>query len=275
MGRARRATADAMSVQLKSEADIAGMRVAGRLASELLDHLTPMVVAGVTTKQIDRAAHDYMVNVQDTIPATLNYAPPGHSPYPASLCTSVNHVVCHGIPGEKKLKDGDIVNIDVTVIKDGYHGDTSRMFFVGKPSIQARRLVEITYEAMWRGIRAVRAGAHLGDIGSAIQKFSEGHGFSVVREFCGHGIGNQFHEDPQVLHYGRPGTGLKLQPGMIFTIEPMINAGRAGIRGLADGWTIVTADHSLSAQWEHTVLVTQDGYEILTQSAGTPPPAPE
>jgi methionyl aminopeptidase len=264
-----------MSVQLKSESDIAGMRVAGRLASELLDHLTPMVKAGVTTKEIDRAAHDYMVNVQKTIPATLNYAPPGHSPYPASLCTSVNHVVCHGIPGEKKLKDGDIVNIDVTVIKDGYHGDTSRMFFVGKPSIQARRLVEITYEAMWRGIRVVRAGAHLGDIGSAIQKYAEGHGFSVVREFCGHGIGNQFHEDPQVLHYGRPGTGLKLQPGMIFTIEPMINAGRAGIRGLADGWTIVTADHSLSAQWEHTVLVTQDGYEILTQSAGTPPPAPE
>jgi methionyl aminopeptidase len=266
---------DVMSVQLKSEADIAGMRVAGRLASELLDHLTPMVKAGVATKEIDRAAHDYMVNVQRTIPATLNYAPPGHSPYPASLCTSVNHVVCHGIPGEKRLKDGDIVNIDVTVIKDGYHGDTSRMFFVGKPSIQARRLVEITYEAMWRGIRAVRGGAHLGDIGSAIQKFAEGHGFSVVREFCGHGIGNQFHEDPQVLHYGRPGTGLKLQPGMIFTVEPMINAGRAGIRGLADGWTIVTADHSLSAQWEHTVLVTQEGYEILTQSAGTPPAPPE
>ena len=264
-----------MSVQLKTEADIAGMRVAGRLAAELLDHLTPMVKAGVTTKDIDRAAHDYMVNVQHTIPATLNYAPPGHTPYPASLCTSVNHVVCHGIPGEKKLKDGDIVNIDVTVIKDGYHGDTSRMFFVGKPSIQARRLVEITYEAMWRGIRVVRPGAHLGDIGSAIQRFAEGHGFSIVREFCGHGIGSRFHEDPQVLHYGRPGTGLKLQPGMIFTIEPMINAGRPGIRGLADGWTIVTADHSLSAQWEHTVLVTHDGYEILTQSAGTPPPPPQ
>jgi len=264
-----------MSVHLKTEADIAGMRVAGRLASELLDHLTPMVMAGVTTKDIDRAAHDYMVNVQQTVPATLNYAPPGHTPYPASLCTSVNHVVCHGIPGEKKLKDGDILNIDVTVIKDGYHGDTSRMFFIGKPSIQARRLVEITYEAMWRGIRVVRGGAHLGDIGFAIQKFAEGHGFSVVREFCGHGIGSRFHEDPQVLHYGRPDTGLKLQPGMIFTVEPMINAGRPGIRGLADGWTIVTADHSLSAQWEHTVLVTQDGYEILTQSAGTPPPAPE
>jgi methionyl aminopeptidase len=264
-----------MSVHLKSEADIAGMREAGRLASELLDHLTPIVGAGVTTKEIDRAAHEYMLNVQHTIPATLNYAPPGHTPYPASLCTSVNHVVCHGIPGDKKLKDGDIINIDVTVIKDRYHGDTSRMFFIGKPSIQARRLVEVTYEAMWRGIRAIRAGSHLGDIGAAIQKHAEAHGFSIVREFCGHGIGNQFHEDPQVLHYGRPGTGLKLQAGMIFTVEPMINAGRPGIRGLADGWTIVTADHSLSAQWEHTVLVTPDGYEVLTQSAGTPAPAPE
>ena len=172
----------------------------------------------------------------------------------------------------KVIQDGDSINIDVTVIKHGYHGDTSRMFFIGKPSIQARRLVEVTYEAMWRGIRAVRPGAHLGDIGATIQKHAEGHGFSVVREFCGHGIGKQFHEEPQVLHYGRAGTGLKLQPGMIFTIEPMINAGKAGIRCLADGWTIVTADHSLSAQWEHTVLVTQDGYEIMTQSAGTPAP---
>ena len=263
-----------MAVQLKSEADIAGMREAGRLAAELLDHLTPSIVAGVTTKEIDRVAHDYMVNVQQTVPATLNYAPPGHSPYPASLCTSVNHVVCHGIPGEKKLKDGDIINIDVTVIKDGYHGDTSRMFFIGKPSIQARRLVEVTYEAMWRGIRVVRPGAHLGDIGATIQKHAEGHGFSVVREFCGHGIGRQFHEEPQVLHYGRAGTGLKLQPGMIFTIEPMINAGRSGIRCLADGWTIVTADHSLSAQWEHTVLVTENGFDIMTQSTGTPAPPP-
>jgi len=264
-----------MSVQLKSNEDIARMREAGRLAAELLDHLTPLVCVGVTTREIDRAAHDYMVNVQKTIPATLNYAPPGHTPYPASLCTSVNHVVCHGIPSEKKLKDGDIINIDVTVIKGGYHGDTSRMFFIGKPSIQARRLVEITYEAMWRGIRAVRPGAHLGDIGATIQKHAEGHGFSVVREFCGHGIGKAFHEEPQVLHYGRAGTGLKLQPGMIFTIEPMINAGRSGIRCLADGWTIVTADHSLSAQWEHTVLVTDNGYEIMTQSAATPAPPPE
>jgi methionyl aminopeptidase len=263
-----------MSVDLKSPADVEGMRVAGRLASELLDFLAPMITAGVTTGDIDRAAHDYMVNVQKTIPATLNYAPPGYSPYPASLCTSVNHVVCHGIPGDRKLKDGDIINIDVTVIKDGYHGDTSRMFFVGKPSIQARRLVEITYDAMWRGIRAVRPGAHLGDIGAAIQRFAEGHGFSVVREFCGHGIGRNFHEEPQVLHYGRPGTGLELKSGMVFTVEPMINAGKAAIRALADGWTIVTADHSLSAQWEHTVLVTGDGVEVLTLSAGSPAPPP-
>ena len=248
------------------------MRVAGRLASELLDYLTPHVKAGVTTRDINDLAHRYMLDVQHTIPATLNYAPPGHSPYPASLCTSVNHVVCHGIPGDKKLKDGDVVNVDVTVIKNGFHGDTSRMFLVGKPSIQAKRLTDLTYEAMWRGIRSVRPGAHLGDIGANIQRFAESHGFSIVRELCGHGIGRQFHEEPQVLHYGRPGTGLKLQPGMIFTIEPMINAGRPGIRCLADGWTIVTADHSLSAQWEHTVLVTPDGYEVLTVSAGTPPP---
>jgi methionyl aminopeptidase len=263
---------DTVAVALKSAEDIAGMREAGRLASELLDYLTPHVRAGVTTGEIDRLAHEYMVQEQRTIPATLNYAPPGHSPYPASLCTSVNHVVCHGIPGERKLKDGDIVNIDVTVIKDGYHGDTSRMFCVGKPSIQARRLVEVTYEAMWRGIRAVRPGARLGDLGASIQRFAESHGFSIVREFCGHGIGRKFHEEPQVLHYGRPGTGMELQPGMTFTVEPMVNAGRPGIRCLADGWTIVTADHSLSAQWEHTVLVTETGFEILTLSAGAPPP---
>ena len=248
------------------------MRVAGRLASELLDYLTPHIQQGVTTGELDRLAHDYQVKVLDVIPATLNYAPPGHAPYPATICTSVNHVVCHGIPGDKKLKSGDIINVDVTVIKDGWHGDTSRMFYVGAPSIQARRLVETTYEAMWRGIRVVRPGVQLGDIGYTIQKFAESHGFSVVREFCGHGIGAQFHEEPQVLHYGRPGTGLKLAEGMIFTIEPMINAGRAAIRSLADGWTIVTADHSLSAQWEHTVLVTNDGYEVLTVSAGAPPP---
>jgi len=261
-----------MSVAIKSADDIARMRIAGRLAAEVLDYLEPFVKPGITTGEIDRLAHEYMVGVQRTVPATLEYAPPGHSPYPASLCTSVNHVVCHGIPGARKLKQGDIINVDVTVIKDGYHGDTSRMFFVGAPSIQARRLVDITYEAMWRGIRAVRAGAHLGDIGHAIQAHAESNGFSIVREFCGHGIGRQFHEEPQVLHYGRPGTGLKLQAGMIFTVEPMINAGRAAIRALADGWTIVTADHSLSAQWEHTVLVTADGFDVLTVSAGAPPP---
>jgi methionyl aminopeptidase len=261
-----------MSISIKTPDDIAKMRVAGRLASEVLDYLTPHVKPGITTGEIDKLAHDYMVDVQDAIPATLNYAPPGHAPYPASLCTSINHVVCHGIPGERKLKSGDIINIDVTVIKDGYHGDTSRMFFVGAPPIQAKRLVEVTYEAMWKGIRAIVPGAHLGDIGHTIQRHAESHGFSVVREFCGHGIGRQFHEEPQVLHYGRPGTGLRLQPGMMFTVEPMINAGRAGIRALADGWTIVTADHSLSAQWEHTVLVTPEGFEIMTLSAGAPPP---
>ena len=263
-----------MSVNLKSAEDIAKMRVAGRLAAEVLDYIAPHVQAGITTFELDRLCHEYMVEAQGTIPATLNYAPPGHVPYPASICTSVNHVVCHGIPGDKRLKPGDIVNIDITVIKDGFHGDTSRMFCVGSPSIQAKRLVDATYEAMWRGIRAVRPGAHLGDIGSTIQKFAEGQGFSVVREFCGHGIGRQFHEEPQVLHYGRPGTGLTLVPGMTFTIEPMINAGRPGIRSLADGWTIVTADHSLSAQWEHTVLVTPGGYEVLTLSpSAAPPPA--
>jgi len=263
-----------MSVSLKTPEDVEKMRVAGKLAAEVLDYIGPYVVPGVTTAELNRLCHEYMVSVQDTVPAPLNYAPPGYQPFPASVCTSVNHVVCHGIPGDKKLKPGDIINIDVTVIKDGFHGDTSRMFYVGPPPIQARRLCETTYEAMWRGIRAVRPGARLGDIGNTIQRHAEGNGFSVVREFCGHGIGRQFHEEPQVLHYGRPGSGLTLQPGMVFTIEPMINAGRAGIRCLADGWTVVTADHSLSAQWEHTVVVTDDGYEVLTHSSGTPPPPP-
>ena len=261
-----------MSIITKSPEDIVKMRVAGRLASEVLDFVGPHIKAGMTTDEVDRLCHDYMVNVQQTIPAPLNYAPPGYSPYPKSICTSVNHVVCHGVPGERKLKNGDIVNLDITVIKDGFHGDTSRMFCVGAPSVQARRLCEMTYECMWRGIVMVRPGARLGDIGHAIQTHAENNGFSVVREFCGHGIGRKFHEEPQVLHYGRPGTGWVLEPGMTFTIEPMINAGRADIRALADGWTIVTKDHSLSAQWEHTVLVTESGYEIMTQSAGTPAP---
>lgn len=250
------------------------MRVAGRLAGEVLDFIAPHVRPGITTGELDRLCHDYMVNVQRTVPAPLNYAPPGYTPYPKSICTSVNHQVCHGVPGDRKLKSGDILNIDVTVIKDGFHGDTSRMFYVGEPSIQARRLCEITYECMWRGIEQVRAGNRLGDIGHAIQSHAEQHGFSVVREFCGHGIGRRFHEDPQVLHYGRTGQGMELEPGMIFTVEPMINAGKPAIRQLADGWTIVTKDHALSAQWEHTILVTEDGFEVLTLSAGAPPKPP-
>jgi len=259
-----------MAITIKNELDIEKMRVAGRLGSEVLDFITPYVQPGVTTEKLDQLCHDYMVNVQKTIPAPLNYAPHGHTPYPKSICTSVNHQICHGVPGEKVLKNGDIVNLDITVIKDGYHGDTSRMFYVGEPSIQAKRLCEITYECMWLGIAQVKAGATLGDIGHAIQTYAEKNGYSVVREFCGHGIGKKFHEDPQVLHYGKPNSGVKLQAGMIFTIEPMINAGKRDIKQLGDGWTIVTKDHSLSAQWEHMVLVTETGYEVLTVSAGTP-----
>lgn len=260
-----------MSITIKNDTDIEKMRIAGRLASEVLDYITPFVKPGVTTGELDKLCHDYMVNVQGTIPAPLNYAPPGHTPYPKSICTSVNQQVCHGVPGEKILKNGDIVNLDITVIKDGYHGDTSRMFCVGTPSIQAKRLCDITYECMWLGIEQVRPGATLGDIGHAIQKYAESSGYSVVREFCGHGIGKKFHEDPQVLHYGRPGTGLKLQQGMMFTIEPMINAGKRDIRQMGDGWSIVTKDRSLSAQWEHTILVTATGYEVMTVSAESPP----
>lgn len=260
-----------MTVQIKKPEEIEKMRIAGKLAAEVLDYITPYVIQGVTTGELDKLCHDYMVNVQKTIPAPLNYAPPGHSPFPKSICTSVNHQVCHGIPGDKKLKEGDIVNIDVTVIYRGYHGDTSRMYYVGQPSIQARRLCEVTYESMWRGIEEIKPGKHLGDIGHAIQRMAEGAGYSIVREFCGHGIGAKFHEEPQVLHYGRPGTGLMLRAGMIFTVEPMINAGKAAIRALPDGWTVITKDHSLSAQWEHTILVTDEGYELLTVSAGSPP----
>jgi methionyl aminopeptidase len=262
-----------MPVVLKTADEIERMRVAGRLASEVLDFITPHVKAGVTTGKLNDLCHEYMVGVQRTVPAPLNYAPPGYRPFPKSICTSVNHQVCHGVPGDRVLKGGDILNIDITVIKDGFHGDSSRMYFVGEPSIQAKRLVDVTFECMWRGIYEVRPGARLGDIGAAIQQYAEQQGFSVVREFCGHGIGRKFHEEPQVLHYGRAGIGMPLEAGMTFTIEPMINAGKAGIRELADGWTIVTKDHSLSAQWEHTVLVTQSGYEVLTRSAGalTPP----
>jgi methionyl aminopeptidase len=259
-------------VSIKSPDEIEKMRIAGRLAAEVLDFIEPYVKPGITTGELDDLCHDYMTQVQQTVPAPLNYAPPGYQPFPRSICTSVNHVVCHGIPGDKRLKQGDVVNLDVTVIRNGYHGDTSRMYCVGEPSIQARRLSEITYECMWKGIAAVRPGTQLGDIGHVIQTHAESHGYSVVREFCGHGIGARFHEEPQVLHYGRPGTGLRLEAGMTFTIEPMVNAGRAGIRQLADGWTVVTKDHSLSAQWEHTVLVTDTGFEVLTRSTGSPPP---
>ncbi|MFL6622396.1 MAG: type I methionyl aminopeptidase [Sulfurifustaceae bacterium] len=254
-----------MFVTVKTPAEIEKMRVAGRLAADVLDMIAPYVVAGVTTGELDRICHDYIVNKQRAIPAPLNY-----KGFPKSICTSVNHQVCHGIPGEKRLKKGDIINIDITVIKDGYHGDTSRMYFVGEPSIQARRLVQVTRECLYRGIEQVRPGARLGDIGHAIQTHAERHGFSIVREYCGHGIGRIFHEDPQVLHYGRPGTGMEVTPGMTFTIEPMVNAGRPEVKLLPDNWTVVTRDHSLSAQWEHTVLVTETGYEILTLSPGSP-----
>ncbi len=265
-------TLQAMTITIKDPAGIAGMRLAGRLAAEVLDYLTPFVKPGVTTNELDRLAHDYIVGVQQAIPAPLNYAPSGYNPYPKSICTSVNQVICHGIPNDKPLKKGDTVNIDITVIKDGWHGDTSRMFAVGDVSIPARRLSQITYEAMWKGIELVRPGVRLGDIGHAIQTFAEANGYSVVREFCGHGIGQKFHEDPQILHYGKPGTGMELQAGMTFTIEPMINQGRREIREMGDGWTIVTKDRSLSAQWEHTVLCTESGYEVMTVSTGTPPP---
>jgi len=259
-----------MTITIKTGADIDAMRIAGRLASEVLDFLTPHVQPGITTEALDKLAHDYMVNVQGTIPAPLNYAPGGHAPYPKSICASVNHQICHGIPNDRALKSGDIVNLDITVIKDGWHGDTSRMFIVGEGSIAAKRLCTLTFDAMWRGIVKVKPGVRLGDIGHAIQTFVENQGFSVVREFCGHGIGQKFHEEPQVLHYGRPGTMEELKPGMVFTIEPMVNAGKKDIKALPVGWTIVTKDRSLSAQWEHTILVTETGYEVLTLSEGSP-----
>ncbi len=239
------------------------MRIAGRLAAEVLEMIEPRVVAGITTNQLNALCHDYMVQQQGTIPATLDY----HG-FPKSICTSVNHVVCHGIPNDKALKDGDIVNIDVTVIKDGYHGDTSRMFEVGKVAPYAQRLIQITQECLYLGIKMVKPGVHLGDIGAAIQHHAESHRYSVVREYCGHGIGRVFHEDPQVLHYGTPGTGIVLQPGLCFTIEPMINMGKRHVKLLGDDWTVITKDHKLSAQFEHTIAVTENGYEVLTLRQG-------
>ena len=257
-----------MSVTIKNPEEQRLMLEAGRAAASVLSMIAPHVKPGVTTEALNQLCHDYIVNELKGIPAPLNYGGGGgRQPFPKSICTSVNHVVCHGIPGEKQLKRGDTINIDVTVIKDGFHGDTSQMFSAGEPSVLARRLSEVTREAMFAGIRKVRPGARLGDIGYAVQQVAEGNGYSVVREYCGHGIGRVFHEDPQILHYGRPGTGLELVPGMTFTVEPMLNAGRPDVRLLPDGWTVVTKDHSLSAQWEHTVLVTNTGYEILTLRA--------
>ncbi len=251
-----------MNITIKTPEEVQKMRIAGRLTADVLDMIGPHIQPGVTTDELDRICHDYIVEVQQAIPAPLNYRG-----FPKSICTSVNHVVCHGIPGDRRLRTGDIVNIDITVIKDGYHGDSSRMFAVGKPTVQAARVMQVAYEAMWQGIQAVRPGSQLGDIGHAVQTCAEEDGCSIVREYCGHGIGRVFHEDPQVLHYGRPGTGLELRDGMTFTIEPMVNVGQRHVRLLPDGWTVVTRDHSLSAQWEHTLVVTADGDEVLTLGA--------
>jgi len=252
-----------MSITIKTPEEIEKMRVAGRLAAEVLEMIAPFVKPGITTEELNTICHDYMVNEQNVIPAPLNY----HG-FPKSICTSVNHVVCHGIPNDKKLKKGDIINIDITVIKDDYHGDTSKMFFIGEPPVRARRVSQIAHECLKLGINLVKPGAQLGDIGHVIQQHAESNNFSVVREYCGHGIGRGFHEDPQVLHYGQSGTGIKLEPGMIFTIEPMINAGKRHVKLLSDNWTVVTKDHSPSAQWEHTIYVTNDGHDILTQCEG-------
>ena len=251
-----------MSVTIKTPEEQEKMRVAGHLAAQVLDMIEKHIVPGVSTEQLNTICHTFIVDELGAIPAPLNYRG-----FPKSICTSVNHVVCHGIPDQRRLKTGDAINIDITVIKDGFHGDTSRMFFVGKPSVIAARLSRICFQSMWYGIRKIKSGAHLGDIGHAVQTHAEKHRFSVVRDYCGHGIGRVFHEDPQVLHYGQPGTGLELQSGMTLTVEPMLNVGRRHVRLLNDGWTVVTKDHSLSAQWEHTILVTESGYEVLTLGA--------
>jgi methionyl aminopeptidase len=251
-----------MTVTIKTPEEQDKMRIAGRLAADVLDMIEDYVKSGISTGELDQICHDYITGVQEAVPAPLNYRG-----FPKSICTSINHVVCHGIPGKRVLKSGDAVNIDVTVIKDGFHGDTSRMFFVGKAGVQAQRLADVAYEGMWLGIRELAPGKHLGDVGAAIQRYVEKNRCSVVREYCGHGIGRVFHEDPQVLHYGTPGTGMELKAGMTLTVEPMVNAGKAGVKLLPDGWTVVTKDHSLSAQWEHTVLITDTGHEVLTLGA--------
>ncbi len=248
-----------MSVSIKTVEEIEKMRVAGRLAGEVLTMIEPHVKAGITTGELDQICHDYIINEQQAIPAPLNYRG-----FPKSICTSVNHQVCHGIPSDKKLKSGDIINVDITVIKDDYHGDTSKMFTIGKSTIQGDRVIDASHIALWKGIHLVKPGIRLGDIGHTIQKYVESKNCSVVREYCGHGIGKSFHEDPQVLHYGKPDTGMELEAGMTFTIEPMVNIGKRHVKLLKDNWTVVTKDHSLSAQWEHTILVTEDGFEVLT-----------
>ena len=248
-----------MSVTIKTAEQIEKMRIAGRLAAEVLEMIEPHIQVGITTNELDQICHNYIVNEQQAIPAPLNY----HG-FPKSICTSINQVICHGIPNEKRLKNGDMINIDITVIKDGFHGDTSKMFFVGEPSIQAKRVAKISYECLSKGIERVKPGAQLGDIGAVIQQHAESNNYSVVQEYCGHGIGEKFHEEPQVLHYGKAGTGLTLEAGMIFTIEPMINVGKRNVKLLKDGWTVVSKDRSLSAQWEHTILVTETDHEILT-----------
>ncbi|NJN45193.1 MAG: type I methionyl aminopeptidase [Candidatus Competibacteraceae bacterium] len=255
-----------MSITIKTPEAIEKMRIAGRLAADVLHMIRPHVREGVTTEELDRICHEYIVNEQNATPAPLNYRG-----FPKSICTSVNHVVCHGIPGKKRLKRGDVMNLDVTVIKDGYHGDTSKMFFIGEPPVAARRVTQIAYECLKIGIAEVKPGTRLGDVGYAIQRHAEANNCSIVREYCGHGIGQQFHEEPQVLHYGNRGEGIELTPGMTFTIEPMVNAGKRFVKLLPDGWTVVTKDHSVSAQWEHTVLVTEIGVEILTIRPGDPP----
>lgn len=248
-----------MAVTIKTAEQIDKMRVAGRLAAEVLEMIEPHVQVGITTNELDKICHDYIVNEQQAIPAPLNY----HG-FPKSICTSVNQVICHGIPNEKRLKNGDMINIDITIIKDGWHGDTSKMFYAGEPTIQGKRVAKVSYECMSKGINLVKPGARLGDIGAAIQQHAQEHNYSVVQEYCGHGIGENFHEEPQVLHYGKADTGMVLEEGMIFTIEPMINVGKRNVKLMKDGWTVVSKDRSLSAQWEHTILVTQTGHEILT-----------
>jgi len=261
-----------LAITIKNQTDIDYMRIAGKLAAQVLDYITPYVKAGVTTNALDKLCHDYIVNVQAAYPSPLNYESGSRdvAPYPKSICTSVNNEICHGIPSERVLKDGDIVNIDVTVYKNGYHGDNSRMYLIGEVAKPAQRLCEITYLAMWHGIMQVKPGNTLGDIGHAIQTYAENNGYTIVEEYCGHGIGKVFHEEPQVLHYGKAKSGIKLVPGMTFTIEPMINQGRKHVRFSSNGWTALTKDRSLSAQWEHTVLVTDNGVEILTVSANMP-----